>query len=290
MRADPVQATSQPTPGIRMNRRQFLSCSLAASFGMLFPASAAAAIIPCPKPASRARIALIIDDIGYSRRRAGMFLSLPVPITYAVLPRLSLTRPLSEEIRDAGHQVLLHQPMEPLNSRFDPGPGALYVRYDSDRIAEILAENLADVPCAEGVNNHMGSLFTAHAEKMLPTLEALQGWNRFFVDSLTSPDSAGFRTARGLNLPAARRSVFLDNVRSEAAVYRQLQRLAAKALREGCAIGIGHPFAETAAAIARFVKPAAAAGIEPVYVSSLLSGPCPVKEAPASSSSSSASL
>jgi hypothetical protein len=273
-----------------MNRRQFLSSSAAALFGMLSPLSAAAAILPLQRPAPRARIALIIDDIGYSRRRAARFLSLPIPITYAVLPRLPLTRPLAEEIYDAGHQILLHQPMEPVDSRFDPGPGALYVRYDAKRIADILAENLADVPHAAGVNNHMGSRFTASAEKMRPALEAVQDRERFFVDSVTCRNSTGFRTARGLNLPVARRNVFLDNVRSEAAVLSQLQRLAGQALRQGCAVGIGHPFPETAAAIARFVQPAAAVGIEPVYVSLLLSGPCPVQGPPSSRAESSASF
>ncbi|MGD8367716.1 MAG: divergent polysaccharide deacetylase family protein [Desulfobacterales bacterium] len=273
-----------------MNRRQFLASSAAALWGLLSPVSAAAAIMPVLKPASRARIALIIDDIGYSRRRARRFLSLPIPITYAVLPRLALSRPLAEEIYDAGHQVLLHQPMEPVDSRFDPGPGALYVRYDEKRIAEILAENLTEVPHSAGVNNHMGSRFTASAEKMLPALEAVQNRQRFFVDSLTCSNSTGFRTARGLNLPVARRNVFLDNVRSEAAVLAQLQRLAGQAIRRGCAVGIGHPFPETAAAIARFIQPAAAAGIEPVYVSLLLSGPCPVQGAPSSRADSSASL
>jgi polysaccharide deacetylase 2 family uncharacterized protein YibQ len=273
-----------------MNRRRFLSSSAAALLGLLSSVSAAAAILPRPRFAPRARVALIIDDIGYSRRRARRFLSLPIPITYAVLPRLSLTRPLAQEINDAGHQILLHQPMEPVDSRFDPGPGALYVRYDAGRIAEILAENLAGVPHAAGVNNHMGSRFTASAEKMRPALEAVQDWRRFFVDSVTCRDSAGFRTARWLNLPFARRHVFLDNVRSEAAVYLQLQRLAGKALRRGCAVGIGHPFPETAAAIRRFIQPASGAGIEPVYVSSLLSGTCSVEEPPASRAESSASL
>lgn len=231
---------------------------------------------------------MIIDDIGYSRRRAKMFLRLPIPITYAVLPRLSLSRPLAEEIHDAGHQVLLHQPMEPVDGRFDPGPGALYVRYGAGRIAEVLEENLSQIPFAEGVNNHMGSLFTARAEKMRPALMTLRGWRRFFVDSVTCSDTTGFRTAVRLHLPAARRNVFLDNVRSEAAICGQLRRLAQKALHGGCAVGIGHPYPETAAAIARFIEPSAAAGIEPVYVSALLARPCSGHGLPSSSSASSA--
>ena len=181
-------------PESSMNRRKFLFWSAASLFAMAAPVSAAAALLPGPR-STPGFVALIIDDIGYSRRRAKMFLKLPIPITYAVLPRLALTRPLAVEIYEAGHQILLHQPMEPVDGRFNPGPGALYVRYKADRITEILEENLDSVAFAAGVNNHMGSLFTASEGKMRTAIEALKEQNRFFVDSVTCRESAGFRTA-----------------------------------------------------------------------------------------------
>lgn len=256
-----------------MNRRKFLFWAAASFLGLATPASGAAALFT-GRRSTPGFVSLIIDDIGYSRRRAQMFLKLPIPITYAVLPRLALTRPLAVEIYEAGHQLLLHQPMEPVDGRFDPGPGALYVRYEADRIAGILEENLDSVAFAAGVNNHMGSLFTASAGKMRTAIEALKEQNRFFVDSVTCRQSAGFRTAMWLNVPCARRHVFLDNIREESAIFGQLRCLAQISVQKGCAVGIGHPFPETAAAIGRFFQSPESALLEPVYISSLLTLPC----------------
>ncbi len=255
-----------------MNRRKFLFWSAASLLGLMAPASAAAALFP-KRRSTPGYVSLIIDDIGYSRFRTQMFLKLPIPITYAVLPRLALTRALAVEIYETGHQLLLHQPMEPVDCRFDPGPGALYVGFEADRIADILEENLDSVAFAAGVNNHMGSLFTASAGKMHTAIEALKEQNRFFVDSVTCRQSIGFRTAMWLNVPCARRHVFLDNIREESAIFGQLRFLSQIARQNGYAVGIGHPFPETAAAIGRFFQSPEAARIEPVYVSSLLTLP-----------------
>jgi len=260
-------------PGSSINRRKFLFWAAASLFGLATSTPGAAAIFPSRR-STPGFVALIIDDIGYSRRRAQMFLKLSIPITYAVLPRLALTRPLAAEIYEAGHQLLLHQPMEPVDGRFDPGPGALYVRHEADRIADILKENLDSVVFAVGVNNHMGSLFTASEGKMRTAIEALKAQNRFFVDSVTCRESAGFRTAIWLNVPCARRHVFLDNIREESAIFSRLRCLAQIALQNGCAVGIGHPFPETAAAIGRFFQSPESAPLEPVYISSLLTLPC----------------
>ncbi len=46
---------------------------------------------------------------------------------------------------------------------------------------------LQDVPYAVGANNHMGSRFTEHEEKMQTVLQLLKGQDMFFIDSRTSP-------------------------------------------------------------------------------------------------------
>ncbi|MBW2064902.1 MAG: divergent polysaccharide deacetylase family protein [Deltaproteobacteria bacterium] len=230
-------------------------------------ASAANAKGPC---FSYPNIALIIDDIGFSASRAREFLDLGVPITYSVLPRLPRSLDLALEIHEMGHEVMLHQPMEPYDTNIDPGPGALYVEYDTHRIAGIVEENLEIIPNIHGVNNHMGSRFTEYERKMRTVLGILKDRGLFFVDSLTSSHSAAFRTARALNMNAARRNIFLDNQVEEDAILRQLHRLKKIALRYGCAVGIGHPFPQTAKAIDRFLKTLEASGISLAYMSNLI--------------------
>jgi polysaccharide deacetylase 2 family uncharacterized protein YibQ len=223
-----------------------------------------------PRSSPPPRIALIVDDIGFSRSRARAFLEIGVPMTYAVLPRLAHSRELAFEIRDRGQEVMLHQPMEPCNASLDPGPGALFVKDAPDKIASTVRENLAELCCAVGVNNHMGSRFTASPEKMSQVLPVIRDRGLFFVDSLTSGRSKAYPTACRLHMPAACRNVFLDNRLEEARVLRRLEELHAHALRHGQAVGIGHPHPETARAVARFVSSLPAGAVEFVHVSGIL--------------------
>jgi polysaccharide deacetylase 2 family uncharacterized protein YibQ len=73
-------------------------------------------------------------------------------------------------------------------------------------------------------------------------------------------------------MPTAGRNVFLDNDREESAIAGQLLKLAHHARAHGRAIGIGHPFPETANAIGRCREYLEKSGIVLVSVSKLLAG------------------
>jgi len=219
---------------------------------------------------SRPRIALIIDDIGYSIPRARQFLRLNIPVTFSVLPRVPHSRELAREIADQGHDVMLHQPMQPYDSTLDPGPGALYEGDDPERISGIIEENISEVPFAIGVNNHMGSRFTECQREIHEALQVVKKNDLFFVDSRTSLHSKAFRTARNLHLTADRRNVFLDTIRCESTIRYRLNQLKQYAHQYGHAIGIGHPFPETAHAIERFLRDPEVSDISFVHISNVM--------------------
>ncbi len=218
------------------------------------------------------RIALIIDDIGYSVPRAQAFLSLKMPMTFSILPQLRHSKDLAEEITEKGHEVMLHQPMEPYGSESHPGPGAVYISYGNRKIEETIAENLSQIPQATGVNNHMGSKFTSCSTKVVPALKIIKKKDLFFVDSLTSRHSQAYKMARRLNMRTAPRNVFLDHVPDIRAVRRQLVHLKQHALKHGAAIGIGHPHLSTLTALRKFKQELdeTAPWVELVSISDLL--------------------
>ncbi len=216
------------------------------------------------------RIALIVDDIGYNRHRAAPFLNLPINITFSILPKLPKSRDLAREIHERGQQVMLHQPMEPYDRQLDPGPGALFVGDGTDKITNILEENISLLPHAVGVNNHMGSRFTASSWEISQALRVVKEKDLLFVDSLTTSSSKAYKTARNLHLDAGYRNIFLDNTPSASSIYRQLQRLKRHALKFGRGIGIGHPHPETARAIRQFARDLEGSGISFVHVSRLI--------------------
>ena len=207
-----------------------------------------------PLSAFAPRIAFIIDDIGSSISRAKAFLSLKIPITFSILPKLKYSDLLAKEIYEQGQEIMLHQPMEPYCHEVDPGPGALYISYRDTEIEEIVEENISQIPQATGVNNHMGSRFTSCSSKIVEALKIIKQKDLFFVDSLTSSHSQAYKIAKRLNMRTAPRNVFLDTSPDIQAVRRQLRYLKRYALNHGSAIGIGHPNLSTLTALYDFKK------------------------------------
>ncbi|MCX5894576.1 MAG: divergent polysaccharide deacetylase family protein [Proteobacteria bacterium] len=257
-----------------MDRRKFLHDSISFLLGSFVGFNGLSKAFACNDPENisleKPCIALIIDDIGPSPGRARQFLELNIPITFAVLPRYPNSEDLAVEIHERGHEIMLHQPMEPYDSGIDPGPGALYVGDGLDRILRVIEGNIPSVQFATGVNNHMGSKFTSCQKEMQHTLEIIKERGLFFVDSLTSANSKGYDTAKKLNMPAACRNIFLDNHLNELAIIYQLKKLAEHAIKYGHAIGIGHPHPETVRAIRLFLKGFKSSNINLVHISDLL--------------------
>ncbi len=144
-----------------MDRRKFLHNSASFFLGSLLGVNSFTKAFAGSSSFSKPAIALIIDDIGPNIYRARQFLELNIPLTFSILPRYAHSEGLAFEVHDAGHDIMLHQPMEPYASEANPGPGALYVGDSLHKIFRVLEENLSAVPFAIGLNNHMGSRFTA---------------------------------------------------------------------------------------------------------------------------------
>jgi hypothetical protein len=197
-------------------------------------------------------------------------MELEAPVTFSILPRLRYSRRLAQEIHSRGSEIMLHQPMEPHGRHQHPGPGALYVGDDTERICRTMEENIGRVPQAVGVNNHMGSRFTECGKAIRETLEVVAQKGLFFIDSLTSSRSMAYETAKGLEMVAARRHVFLDHVRDQKTIMSRLQKLELRARRRGRAIGIGHPYPETARALGAFFEEKRDPGVSWVRVSEIL--------------------
>jgi polysaccharide deacetylase 2 family uncharacterized protein YibQ len=205
-------------------------------------------ISPSPPPATdgRPRIAIIIDDLGYDRAIANQLIALDPSLTLSILPGSSFPDEIAAAAHQAGLEVMLHLPMEPVEyPDVDPGPGVLLTGMSPDTLLGQLEKNIADVPYIKGVNNHMGSKLTAESIQLYQIFSVLKKHDLFFIDSRTTEKSICGPSAKKLQVPFAERDVFLDNTLSEADITRQLNRLVDIAVHRGKAIGIGHPHPET---------------------------------------------
>lgn len=192
-----------------------------------------------PPPDERGPLVLVLDDAGNSLDGFEAFLELPIPFAVAVLPQLDYSVRAAAMAAATGKEILLHLPME-AESGADPGPGVISTGLSADEIAARVRDDLASVPGAIGVNNHMGSKATADPDVMRAVLDALHERNLFFLDSRTSAATTGRSVAAEVGIPFAERAIFLDHERSRESILRSLGQALAKSGNGEPVVMIGH--------------------------------------------------
>jgi polysaccharide deacetylase 2 family uncharacterized protein YibQ len=223
------------------------------------------------KPGRRdARLAIIIDDLGYDREAADSLLALGFPLTVSVLPHLPLSTEVAEEAYRRGDQVMLHLPMQSESATAKTEEVELRVGMNEQQVDSALAGMLETVPHAVGVNNHQGSRATADPALMVALMPELRRRGLFFVDSRTQASTVAYDTAERLGVRAASRKVFLDDSANREAIVGQLELAARDADRDGFAIAIGHPRPDTIAALAEDVPRLEGRGVRLVFVSDVV--------------------
>lgn len=202
------------------------------------------------------RVAIIIDDMGYHKRIGESLIELPYDLSFSFLPFAPFSKTLQKTSYLAGKTMLIHLPMQPKGKDISLESHTLFLAESNEKQQQLFEENVAEVPNATGMNNHMGSLFTADPLVMKRILILAQERGYFFVDSVTTADSVGDKIAESLGMPHGKRDIFLDNVAEQAAICGQLHRLVALAEKKGSAIGIAHPYPETLLALQNCLKSA----------------------------------
>ena len=238
----------------------------------------------CEPAQDQKRIVIIIDDVGHNLKRGRAAVDLPGKLNFAVIPYTPHGVELAERAHNAGKEVLLHAPMSTLGD--DPlSRGGLTAEMDRDEFRTTLAGALEQVPHIKGVNNHMGSDLTERRQQMAWVMQELRWRELYFVDSRTSENTVAAQVAKEFNVPNLSRDVFLDNDRSPEQIDERFQALLARAERDGLAIAIGHPYAETIAYLEEELLTVHDRGFRPVFVSEVVEGDAPGCESEAEDTS-----
>jgi polysaccharide deacetylase 2 family uncharacterized protein YibQ len=177
---------------------------------------------------------------------------------------------LTRSAREAGHELLVHMPMEPRDRSTDAGPNVLTTGMAEADLDQRIDWGLSRFEGFVGINNHMGSRFTASAPDMALVMAALKQRGLMFLDSQTVSDSVGGQVAEASGVPFARRDVFIDNTPEPKAIRAQLAKLERLASRRGYAVGIGHPYSETIKVLEAWIPEARARGFVFVPISNIV--------------------
>lgn len=220
--------------------------------------------------AAKARLAILMDDLGSDRSAAQAIFALHLPVTLSVLPFHPYSQEIAREALQHGCEVMLHLPMQSLanesSEQQELRPGL-----SPEEVRSTVQKMLDAIPGAQGVNNHQGSQATADAALMNELMQVLKDEGVFYVDSRTTAATVAFDAAKREGVRTAFRNVpFLDDVQKKDAVKRQLELAMQGAKQKGEAIAIGHPHPETLAALREMLPQAEGNGVQLVLVSEMV--------------------
>ena len=223
------------------------------------------------KVSKRPKLAVIIDDFGYSMNETiNGFISLKEPFTAAGIPGRPYSTQVDERLNNRSIQTLIHMPMVTVTNSTSEPDYALSEDLSDGEIVRRLKKARKDVPKAAGMNNHQGSGGTQSRKVMTGVTDFLTEQKMFFVDSRTIAASVGETVSRERKVPTNSRDVFLDEVDDQEAIAGELFRLARIAKEQGEAIGIGHCRPNTLKTLKKYLPALAEAGFDLVPVSKLV--------------------
>ena len=195
--------------------------------------------IPVPRSKNK-RVAIVIDDLGYKADLSG-FLSLGVPITFAVLPREKYSKKIALELDGKHIPFILHLPMEPEKyPAVDPGAFAILLKMTDAEVQNMFARDIESVPGAVGVSNHMGSALSESEPRMKVLLTDIKKHGLFYFDSATTPTTKAPKAAKAVGIKFAQSGMFLDLEDTPEFMDKQFTNLLGKVKKHGVYSAIGH--------------------------------------------------
>lgn len=221
-----------------------------------------------PSAAMRAKVAIIIDDLGYGMPEGRRLAKIPFDITFSVIPFTPYGKHIAQLAHRNSKEIMLHAPMETLaQTNWEKG---LDTSIDESEFISRMEQMVNDIPFAKGLNNHGGSKLTQNRHRMDWVMTFLSQRALYFIDSRTIANSQASKAAQHAKIANRSRDVFLDNEKNPEQIHEQMEKLRKIALQRGDAIAIGHPYPETLLVLSKVLPEFAKQGIELVSVSELL--------------------
>ncbi|MGB8277107.1 MAG: divergent polysaccharide deacetylase family protein [Methylovirgula sp.] len=229
------------------------------------------------------RIALVVGGVGLSESATATAIgNLPGPITLAFAPYGDDLKGKVTQARDAGHEVILQLPMEPIDyPRTNPGPHALLATASVAENTDNLHWLLSRFTGYTGVANFLGAKFTSAPAAFDPVLREIGERGLFYIDDGASARSIGLTLAKEVGLPAVRADLILDAPTQADTIDANLAKLEAIAREKGTAIGMASDLPKSLEKLARFAQTAAARGIVLIPLSAAVSHAAAAQNTPA---------
>ncbi|EOO26316.1 hypothetical protein ICM_00604 [Bacillus cereus BAG1X2-3] len=238
-------------------------------------------LFPIQANAHTNKVAIVIDDFGNNMKGTNQMLSLPIPLTIAVMPFLPSTKEDAIAAHKKGHEVIIHMPMEPIKGKKEwLGPKAITTDLSDEEINNRLEQAIQEVPHAIGMNNHMGSKVTADERIVRLILAACKKHGLFYLDSKTNPNSVVPKIGKELGVPIIENQLFFDDVYTAGHISKQAQLLIKKIQEKPIMVAIGHvgPPGEITSRVIETSIPKIREHADFIFLSDLALSPPPVSK------------
>lgn len=220
-----------------------------------------------PPPSGRPRIAIVVRGLGLSESLTARAVKLPPDISLGLSAYSHGLQKQVDAARDAGHEVYLDVPVEPLGfPNNDSGPEALLTTLDAAANAERLAWSLGRATGYPGLVFAAASPLLDSAAAMAPLAADKAAHGLIFVH-------ARGRGMEGVAAPQASGDIVIDAKPAPGEIDAALEQLEAAARKSGRAIGFANAYPVTVERLAAWSASLEERGFELVPVSALSISP-----------------
>lgn len=188
-------------------------------------------------------MAIVIDDVGYSLKHCQELLKIKAPLTFAVMPALGASLVCAQAIKEQEQELLIHFPWESLGkNKLGSYPVHLRINMNQEEMALMLSKAFKSVPNSDGINNHMGSQFSANQQAVDTFMQLFSKFknSKYFLDSNTCRATKGYQSAKKYGIKSAINNVFLDGQPESSYLEKQFLQAINYARKNGTVIVICH--------------------------------------------------
>ncbi|MFA6078772.1 MAG: divergent polysaccharide deacetylase family protein [Candidatus Omnitrophota bacterium] len=228
------------------------------------------AVAPSVKKFRSPKVAIVIDDFGYSMKNIDDLVNIEQPLTLSILPNQRYSREVARVAHLKGDEVILHLPLEAKSKDVVEEADTIKGSMPEKEVLKKLESDINSVPGIGGVSNHTGSKATEDKALMTIILKRLKEKKLYFFDSLTSEDSVCSAVASSVGIRCAKRDIFLDNESDANYIRKQMMDLRDFAFKNGSAIAICHDRKNTMKVLRQMLPELESEGIDFVYLSEMV--------------------
>jgi len=223
---------------------------------------------------SAPRIALLVGGLGIDAAATRAAIArLPADVSLGFAATGVDLDSAAAAAREAGHEILLQAPMEPMGSAASIGQAMLAASDSADQTRDKLLGMLGRFTGYVGVSNYLGGKFTADRGAFAPVLAELASRGLGYLDDGSSPRSLVRDLAPVARIRSAVADVVIDANPTPEAIEAQLARLEALARKQDGVIGVATALPVSLDHIAHWAATLESRGLALAPVSSLLARP-----------------